>query len=170
MHLRPGTVYLARALLMATYCSCLQSISACIVISHHRQRVQATAVWPHGCSFELNIQSKSRPGLLRAWFHRSDDKYVNVGMDVKDLSDGLWIGTTVFDLHAEDWVISIPKTPSFTNKSWLEGCLHNSSGESLDHYPRFLILQLRSAKSSCFKVGTHDLVFRRAWLARVPSA
>ena len=57
------------------------------------------------------------------------------------------------------------------NRDWkAEGCLHNPSDESLDHYPRFLILQLRSAKSSCFKVGTRDLVFRRAWLACVPSA
>ena len=160
---------LACALLTAAYPSCWRSISACIVTSHHRQRVQVTAVWLHGCSFELNILSKSSPGLLRAWFRRSDDEYVNIGMDVEDLSDGLWIGTIVFDLHAEDRVVSTPKTPSFANKSWLEGCLHNPSDESLDHYPRF-ILQLRSAKSSCFKVGTRDLVFRRVWLARIPSA
>ena len=148
VHLRPGTACLARALLTAAYRSCLRSISAWIVTSHHRQHVQATAVWPHCCCFELNIQSKSRPGLLQAWFRRSDDENVNVGMDVEDLSDGLWIGTIVFDLHAGDRVANTPKTASFANKSWLEGCLHNPSDESLDHYPRFLIFKLRSAKSS----------------------
>ena len=81
---RPGTICLARALLTAANRSFLLSISACMVTSHHKQHMQVTAVWLHGCSFELNIQSKSRPQLLR-----SDDEYVNVGMDVKDLSDGL---------------------------------------------------------------------------------
>ena len=76
VHLRPGTVCLPRALLTAAYRLCLQSISTCIVTSHHRQYVQATAVWPHGCSFKLNIYSKSRPRLLQAWFRRSDDEKV----------------------------------------------------------------------------------------------
>ena len=140
VYLRPGTVCLARALLTAAYRSCLRSISASIVTSHHRQHIQATAVWPHGCSFELNIQSKSYPRLLKAWFHRSDNENVNVQMDVEDLSDGLWRGTIVFDLHAGDQVVSTPKMVSFANISWLEGCFHNPSDENLDHYPRFLIL------------------------------
>ena len=109
VHLRPGTVYLVRALLTAAYRSCLWSISACIVTSHHRQHIQATAVWPHGYNFKLNIQSKSCPGLLQAWFRRSTDENMNVRMDVEDLLDGLWRGTIVFDLHAGDRVVSIPK-------------------------------------------------------------
>ena len=59
VHLRPGTACLARTLLTAAYCSCLQSISTCIVTSCHRQHEQAAALWLHGCSFEVNIQSKA---------------------------------------------------------------------------------------------------------------
>ena len=53
------------------------------------QAMSCLAVWPHGCSFELNTQSKSCLGLLQARYRRSDDENVNVGMDVEDLSDGL---------------------------------------------------------------------------------
>ena len=88
VHLRPGTGYLVRTLLMVTYCSCLRSISTCIVTSHHRQPIQTTAVWPHRRSFELNISSKSRPGLLQPTFRRSDNMNVHTGVDAKNLSEG----------------------------------------------------------------------------------
>ena len=86
--LKSRYVCLAHVLLTAAYRSCLWSIIACIVTSCHRQHVQASAVWPHGCSFELNIKSKSRPGLLQARFHRYDDENVNVVIDIEDMSDG----------------------------------------------------------------------------------
>ena len=67
-------------------------------------------MWPRGCSFELNTHSKGRPGLMQARFRRSNDENMNVGMDVKDLSDGL---SFAINLHAGDWVVSTPKMASF---------------------------------------------------------
>ena len=42
----------------------------------------------HAYSFELNISSESRPGFLQR-FGNSDNENMNIGMDVKDLSEGL---------------------------------------------------------------------------------
>ena len=44
----------------------------------------------HAYSFERNIESKHRPGFLQR-FGSSDNENMNIGMDVKDLSEGLWI-------------------------------------------------------------------------------
>ena len=99
-HLRPGSERLARARLTASYRvyrSWLQSISACTVTSYRIEHVQA----PHSCRLELNILSKSRPGLFYPTFRRSDSKVI-VGMDFEDLSEGLRIGLFVLNLHAED--------------------------------------------------------------------
>ena len=56
--------------------------------SYHIPLIQATAVWPHSCSLELNTSSKSRPGLLQPTFRRSNNVNMNAGMDVEDLSEG----------------------------------------------------------------------------------
>ena len=66
------------------------------------EHVQATALGPHSCSLELNISSKSRPGLFHPTFRRSDSKKVNVGVDFEDLSEGLRIRLFVLNLHAGD--------------------------------------------------------------------
>ena len=44
VHLRPNIACLVCAIQTAAYCSCLRSISACIVMSRHRYIVQARAV------------------------------------------------------------------------------------------------------------------------------
>ena len=103
--LRPGSERLARARLTASYCvyrSWLRSISACNVTSYRIEHVQATALGPHSCRLELNILSKSRPGLFYPTFCRSDSKKVIVAMDFEDLSEGLRISLFVLNLHAED--------------------------------------------------------------------
>ena len=87
VYLRPGSDFPARARLTTTYRSCLRSINTCTMMSYRIQLVQATAVWPHSCSLELSISSKSRPGLLQPTFRRSDNVNMNVGMDVEDLSE-----------------------------------------------------------------------------------
>ena len=92
MYLRPGSERLARARLTASYRvyrSWLRSISACTVTSYRIEHVQATALGPHSCRLELNISSKSRPGLFYPTFRRSDSKKVIVGMDFEDLSDSV---------------------------------------------------------------------------------
>ena len=61
------------------------------------------AVWTHSCSLELKTSSKSRPGLLKPTFRRSDRLNMNVRMEVEDLSEGLQISNFVFDLCAGDW-------------------------------------------------------------------
>ena len=76
----------------------------------------------------------------------------------------------IFDLHVGDRAVSTPKTASTANKTRLERCFHNSFYESLDHCLRFLISWLMSAESSCFKVGTRDLVFSKSWLNGTRSA
>ena len=70
--------------------------------SYHIEHAQATALGPHSCRLELNISSKSRPGLFHSTFHRSDSKKVIVGVDFEDLSEGLRISLFVLNLHAED--------------------------------------------------------------------
>ena len=102
MYLRPGSELLARARLTGSYCSCLRSISICAVTSYHIKHVQAMELGPHSCRLELNISSKSRPGLVYPTFHRSDSKKVIVGMDFEDLSKGLRISLFVLNFHAED--------------------------------------------------------------------
>ena len=102
MYLRPGSEGLARARLTASYRSWLRSVSACTVTSYRIEHVQATALGPHSCRLELNISSKSRPGLFYLTFRRSDSKKVIVGMDFEDLSEGLRISLFVLNLHAED--------------------------------------------------------------------
>ena len=89
VYLRPGSERLARARLTASYRSWLRSISACTVTSYRIEHVQAMALGPHSCRLELNISSKSRPGLFYPTFPRSDSKKVIVGMDFEDLSEGL---------------------------------------------------------------------------------
>ena len=90
VYLRPGSELLVHARLTASYHSCLRSISACTVMSYRIENVyiQATALGPHSCRLELNISSKSCPGLFHPTFRRSDRK-VFVGMDFEDLSEGL---------------------------------------------------------------------------------
>ena len=105
VYLRPGSECLARARLKASYrvyCSWLRSISACTVTSYRIEHVQPTALGPHSCRLELNISSKSRPGLFYPTFRRSDSKKVIVGMDFEDLLEGLRISLFVLNLHAED--------------------------------------------------------------------
>ena len=131
--LRPGSEPLARARLTASYRSCLRSIIPCYVTSYHMQHVQATAFRPHSRSLELNISSKSRPGLFHPTFRRSDNANVNVGTDFKDSSEGLRINQFVFDLHAGDRVVSTQKNSVYRDKTRPERCFHNPSAESLDH-------------------------------------
>ena len=105
VYLRPGSDCLARARLTPSYRvyrSWLRSISACAVTSYRIEHVQTTALGPHSCRLELNISSKSRPGLFYPTFRRSDSKKVIVGMDFEDLSEGLRISLFVLNLHAED--------------------------------------------------------------------
>ena len=105
VYLRPGSERLARARLMASYRvyrSWLRSISACTVTSYRIEHVQATALGPHSCRLELNISSKSRPGLFYPTFCKCDSKKVIVGMDFEDLSEGLRISLFILNLHAED--------------------------------------------------------------------
>ena len=105
VYLRPGSERLARAQLTASYRvyrSWLRSISACTVTSYRIEHVQATVLGPHSCRLELNISSKSRPGLFYPTFRKCDSKKVIVGMDFEDLSEGLRISLFVLNLHAED--------------------------------------------------------------------
>ena len=82
------------------------------VLGYTLVHVQAMAAGLHSCGLELNISIKSRPGLLQPTFCRSDNANMNVGMDLEDLLEGLWINKFIFDLHAGDWAISTPKTGS----------------------------------------------------------
>ena len=105
MYLRPGSERLASAQLTASYRvyrSWLRSISACTVTSYRIEHVQATALEPHSCRLELNISSKSRPGLFYPTFRRSDSKRVIIGMNFEDLLEGLQINLFVLNLRAED--------------------------------------------------------------------
>ena len=79
------------------------------VMSYRMEHVQATVLGPHSCSLELNISSKSRPGLFHPTFCRSDSTKVNLGMDFEDLSEGLRISTFVLNLYAGDQAVSTPK-------------------------------------------------------------
>ena len=87
MYLRPGSDCQARARLTTTYHYVCGQLNTRIVTSSRIRLIQATAVWPHSCSLELNTSSKSRPGLLQLIFRRSNNVNMNVGMDVEDLSE-----------------------------------------------------------------------------------
>ena len=98
MYLRPGSKLLARP----TNGLLLLMFVVNYVTSYRIELVQATALGPHSCRLELNISSKSCPGLFYPTFRRSDSKKVIVGMDFEDLSEGLRISSFVLNLHAED--------------------------------------------------------------------
>ena len=66
----------------------------------------------HSCPLELNISSKSRPGLFHPTFCRSDSAKVNTGMNFEDLSEGLRISSFILNLHVGDQAVSTPKTVS----------------------------------------------------------
>ena len=86
MYLRTVPALLARALLTATYRTCLWLIRACTMILPHSSHIQVTAVRPHGCSNRAKNFSRRVPTLFQGSFATFNGEKRSFGVFIEDLA------------------------------------------------------------------------------------